>query len=68
MWGADDAVVVFATDITLKLDGGVVEAFSHPFNEKWRVGFREVQKRIEVEVSVAAVSVNGRLHIKFFKE
>ena len=59
MWGADDTVVVLATDIAFKLDGGVIETFSHFFDQHRCRLVGEVEEGIEVEVAVAAVAVNG---------
>ncbi len=68
VWGADDTVIVLAADVTFVLDGGLVEPFSHFLNKEWRGLLGEIEEGIEVEVSIATVSVNGRLHIKLLKE
>ncbi len=59
VWRSDDAVVVLAADVAFELDGGVVEALGHAFDEEWGVCLREVEEWIEVEVTVAAVTMDS---------
>ena len=68
MRGADDAVVVLAADVALELDGGVVELVCHFLNEHRGSLVGEIEEGIEVEVSVATMSVYSGRDVKFFKE
>ena len=55
---ADDAVIVFTTDVSLKLDGGVVEGIGHFFYQGRSGLVGEIKERVEVEVSVATVTMH----------
>ncbi len=68
MRGANDAVVVFAADIAFVLDGGVVESLGHTLDEEWGIGLGEIKKRIEMEVTIATMAMDSRLHVELFEE
>ena len=59
---------MFATDIAFVFDGGVVEFLGHFHYQLWRGFVCKIKEGVEVEVTIATVSMDGGLHVKFFEE
>jgi hypothetical protein len=68
VWRVNDTVVMFATETTFELGGSFVEGVRH-FLYKYTGRFvGEIQEWIEVEVSVAAVPVDGSGDVEVLEE
>ncbi len=58
-WSTDDTVVVLTTDVALKLHCCFVESIGHFFYQGRCCFVGEVEERVEVEVAVATVTMDG---------